>query len=280
MTHSDSPHPDLFPLAGKSRARRRLALAQYQPIAGEAVEPEEVEANREFAVRGVQQALADTAAGFDSVHRLLSAAEVLTWIVAGDRLVDDREHARTWRCYSEYFSDLLRSELNRDNDLIVDLTTPGETAGELRRRLEAALLQVDADVILVTLGFCDAREGARGRAIFLHNLKQVVELIRSEQAVPILQTPHLVDAMQSEFRAAMRPYINSIRETARELDAGCVDHWAAWQREESQHGSLKNWLDPEGMYPNSRGHSELARLLGLRLGRTGQAGATGQVSPE
>jgi len=274
MLNSGASRRGTSRLTGGSRSRRRIAMSHYheQPVGEiEALSGEHAgEPVRELSVAGIQESPAAgkaRSAGFLAVQQRLDGADQLTWLFAGDRLVDAAVQPQRWRSSSEYFADWVRRDLNRPLDLLVDLTLPGETSGELRKRLEMSLLRLNADVVSVTLGFADAQDGPRGLAIFLHNLKQIVALIRSEGAVPLLQTPHRVGSMQAAFQSALLPYARAIRETARELDVACVNHWGRWRRVERSRGSLRRWLDPEEMYPSPRGHAAMARLLSTKIGR-------------
>lgn len=285
----NTPH-DSFPLAGRSRSRRRLLLfyAQNEALGADVPIDSTIENGPEEFVVSVSrcdQGRRETRdphgrSRIRAVRELLDGEDAVTWLLCGDTLIDCGDCVHGWRGFHEYFADRLRRQLGRTDDIVIDVTMAGESSGDLRRRLERILPDLDVDVVSVMVGLCDAQGGPQGLAIFLHNLRQIVEQIRGAGAVPLLHTPHRIDTARAAHHSDMRRYVKAIRETTRELHVACVDHWRHWQRMERTRGDVLNLLDELGIFPGPRGHREIARYAFARLGVASTRPSARQAQPK
>jgi lysophospholipase L1-like esterase len=197
---------------------------------------------------------------------MLREPQGITWVFTGDSITHGGQHTHGWRNYTELFSERVRWELRRFQDVVINTAVAGERSDGLLENLDVLALRFQPDVVSVMIGVFDAADGPRGRKAFRDQLQRIIERIRENGAVVLLHTPHRFRMDDSPDHADMRSYVRIIREIACDLDVACVDHWAHWKRRRPNPEELRGWLDDDGIHPDKYGHRELAKLIFARLG--------------
>ena len=279
-----------YPLAGGSRARRRLLMQQSISDDADLDSLDELDPESEFAVVADDHAddgvLVESDAEIQSVEepspirvsltpdlddlraitRLLEGTRPVTWVFTGDSVTHGARYTEGRRSFAEHFAERVRWELRRFVDVVINTGVAGDRSGGLLKHLDWRALRFQPDVVAIMIGLNDATLGRQGRETFRDNLQQIIRRIRDEGAVVLLATPNQIDFGKAAGHADLRAYVKIIRETARDLEVTCVDHWAHWKRSVTTGMELNDWLAGDGLHPGSRGHRELARLTFSKLG--------------
>ncbi|MBL8216985.1 MAG: hypothetical protein JNK87_40070 [Bryobacterales bacterium] len=166
----------------------------------------------------------------------------------------------------------------------------GNTTEHGRERFAADVLAVKPDVVILQFGINDstvdvwksppAKSARVTVARFRENLTYFVESLKSAGARVVLMTfnplawTEKMTAMYGKapyqpgepmgFNAGREPYLQAIREVARQQGVVLVDVDAAFREYAATAGQSLNDLLLDGIHPNTRGHEVVARLLSAR----------------
>ncbi|NUR89439.1 MAG: SGNH/GDSL hydrolase family protein [Nonomuraea sp.] len=186
-----------------------------------------------------------------AIKDLLAGDEPVTWVFAGDSIVQAARWTDGARGYAELFSERVRYELNRPLDAVINTGVSGWRSTDLAAHLERAVLRHRPDVTVIGVGTNDAKDTTV--AGFLAVMVPLIERVRQAGSRVALQTPvpGPIDALPA--------YAEAIRALAAEQGAALVDHHARWQPVEPR------WYgDPT--HPNAEGHRVMAETLIDALG--------------
>jgi len=206
------------------------------------------------------------ASDLGAIRRLLKGSEPITWVFTGDSITHGAEHTQGRRSYTEHFAERVRWELRRFLDVVINTGVVGERSRGLLKNLEWRTKRFRPDVVSVMIGMNDAQTGPEGRAEFRQNLRAIVQQIRGDGILLLLHTPNGIDVELKTSHADLRAYVGIVRETAREFDVACIDHWAHWKKARSDSRQTDGWLTADGIHPGVYGHREIAKLIFARLG--------------
>jgi lysophospholipase L1-like esterase len=196
----------------------------------------------------------------DDVRRLVADYRSLTWVFTGDGVTQGGRFTRDRKSFTELFSERIRWELKRFQDVVVNTGMDGERVAGLAKRLDWRVLRFRPDVVGVQIGLQDALTGRAGRGPFRDALREVVERIRAEGAIVLLQTPTLFRHKDVPGWGDLPRYVDAIRDVAASTGSPLVDHWSHWERLSAARHAVP-LLSEDGLHPGRRGHRELARLL-------------------
>jgi len=270
-----------YPLVTGSSSRRRLMLfgllggaSEIQPDTEACGETEHLpvifdeppEPEIQDSETAETTSVIDGRTGFEAVQELLAGTKPLTWVFTGDGVAAGEGLAVDRRSFVEIVAAQLRRR--RRLDAVVNTAAAGENASGLLDDVEWRSLRLRPDVVVIMLGIGDV-EGAADSADpgdFRTTLERLVECVRADGAIPILQTPNRVAECSRLDISELRARVRIIRETARDASVPCIDHWGRWKRKESQGAHIDEWLSPDGRHPNALGHRQLAGLISACIG--------------
>ena len=176
-----------------------------------------------------------------------------------------------WRDYTELFSERIRFELYRTDDIVFKTAVDGSTTRQLLEHFDWRVGQFEPQVVFIMVGMNDCvieENGARIPLVeFRNNLRSLIKRVRELGAEPILQTASLILAGEAPERASSLPaYMNALREVAKKSKAPLIDHTARWKDlSEDNSQRFHYWLsDP--LHPNEMGHRVMANLIFEDLG--------------
>ena len=186
-----------------------------------------------------------------AIKDLLAGNAPVTWVFAGDSIVQASRWTGGVRGYVELFAERVRYDRGRTLDAVINTGVSGWRATDLAANLDRAVLRHAPDVTVIGIGTNDAKDVRIEdyRAV----LVSIIDRIRKAGSRVALQTPvpGPVDAIPA-FAAANR-------ELADEQNAALIDHYARWQPADPR------WYgDPT--HPNAEGHRVMARTLIGTLG--------------
>lgn len=196
------------------------------------------------------------------------------WMFYGDSVTHGAAHTDGWRSFPEIFAERLRWEIQLEPgfhsmalDIVINNAYSGWTTAELLEHYNTQIREFHPSFVSIMIGMNDmVRPGIP--SIFEENLRKLVELIREDEAIPLLHTCNpiipMTEAYQMRFDR-MENYTEITCRIAADCDVLLVDNYAHWPKLETNPEELKKWLG-EPIHPGGRGHLEIARLMLKVLG--------------
>lgn len=201
-----------------------------------------------------------------AIHRLLQDAAPITWVFTGDSITHGALYTEAQRSYPEHFSERVRWELRRFQDVVINTGVCNERAEGLLAALDARILRFRPEVAFILIGMNDCIAGVRGRESFRKSLTSIVERLREHQVLPVLQTPNLIYTPNASSRTDLPAYIQIIREVAVQMETALIDHWNDWCQARPEVGAILPWLQDESIHPNGLGHRVMTHSICRALG--------------
>lgn len=186
-----------------------------------------------------------------AIRDLLAGAEPVTWVFAGDSIVQASRWTDGARGYAELFAERVRYERGRSLDAVINTGVSGWRARDLAANLDRAVLRHAPDVTVIGIGTNDAKDTSVEDYVAV--MASVIDRIRRAGSRLALQTPvpGPIDGIPA--------FAEANRRLAAEHGAALVDHHARWQPADPR------WYgDPT--HPNAEGHRVMARTLISALG--------------
>ena len=177
----------------------------------------------------------------------------VVWLFTGDSITHGALHTKGSRSYPEHFAERIRWELGRRRDVVINTGISGDMAGGILSDFEHRIGRFKPQVVSIMIGMNDCTKADLSPEQFGKELAELVERIRSIDAIPLLATTNTI---KPDGRRKSLPDFNAVIKTV-STDKGVVlvDNWASWQL---QSNNLGRWLN-DAIHPNAIGHAELAR---------------------
>jgi len=201
-----------------------------------------------------------------------SSEKPIKWLFYGDSITHGAAHTAGWRDYTEIFSERVRTELQRSEDVVIKTAYNGNTTRHLLDNFDWRVRQFQPHVVLIMIGMNDCCVENRQPRVpleeFRHNLLSLVKQIRGlSSALPILQTTcPILNGMDPKREPYLGKYMAEVREVSKQTQSPLVDHYAYWKR---QAGLIRHvpgaWMD-DALHPNEKGHRVFAGFLFKKLG--------------
>ena len=215
---------------------------------------------------------------YEVLHAMVNTAEKpIFWLFVGDSITHGCLHTHGGRSFAEHWMELVKWEVmprpkhRRTNDLVLNAGVSGETATGFLQNAAWRLEQFRPQVVFINFGINDATRYG-DTAAFRAALAEIVQRVRAQGAIPVLQTPSLTLAARAD-----RPlYAQSVRMVAEEHRVLLVDHTAVWEELAGQPGAsfgetptsvpAPRALMNNDLHPNAAGHLQMADALARSLG--------------
>lgn len=202
---------------------------------------------------------------------LLRSHKPAKWIFYGDSITMGALHTMGWRDYPELFSERIRFELRRLNDIIIKAAYEGSTTRQLLESFEWCVEQFQPQVVFIMVGTNDCCQEPDGPRVpleeFEENLRLLIGRVRKiKGALPILQTscPFLPGGAPQREQNYPK-YMAAVRIIAREAKVPLIDHLAYWHRKTKEPRSAQYAWMSDGIHPNEMGHHVFAELIFKKL---------------
>ncbi|MGH3689982.1 MAG: SGNH/GDSL hydrolase family protein [Microbacterium sp.] len=216
---------------------------------------------------------AETAASAaDSDLRRIAAAlagtEPLNWVITGDSITHGLVHTQGGRSYSEHLHELIRGELERVRDIVLNTAISGNRIVDLLDDWDRRVASWNPDVVTLMIGTNDASDGGPRETIsaaeYAASLRDFVARVRELGAIPVLQTPPAIDIPNAPERARIGEFAAAVRDVAASEDVILIDQYARFV--ELGAGGVPWGLMNDPFHPNATGHAALALELATGLG--------------
>ena len=196
-----------------------------------------------------------------------------TWVFYGDSITHGALHTHGWRAYPEIFQEMFTWELRHYGDIVINAARSGWPSEDLLANYDTMVRDRRPDVVFLKIGSNDIPSGVSPDA-FRANLDELVKRVRTDGAIPILQTSNTIEYYVSPdgepldgyyqgyiLRYEQLPaYMEVIRQAAADNDVILIDHFKFWQKDASDPEVLHSWLG-ETIHPGALGHLEMAALI-------------------
>ena len=198
----------------------------------------------------------------------LAGAEPLNWVITGDSITHGLVHTHGGRSYSEHLHELIRGELGRTRDIVLNSAISGHRLPDILGDFERRVAGWRPDVVTLMIGTNDmsTQQGSPfvEPAAFAASLREFVARVRTLGAIPVLQTPPSIDAANAPGRERLTEFADAVREVAASDDVILVDQHARFT--ELGGGGVPWGLMNDPFHPNAAGHAALALELATTLG--------------
>jgi lysophospholipase L1-like esterase len=202
------------------------------------------------------------------IHQLLKAAQPLKWVFYGDSITHGALHTFGWRDYTELFTERLRYELGRSQDVVIKTAISGNTTAELLRDFDWRVAQFRPQVVFVMVGMNDC---STGRKIpleqFRTNLADLAGRIAGLDALPVLQTTcPIMPGTSPDREPYFDAYMQAVRDAAAAGSFRLIDHTRYWEQACQGNAGLFHYWMSNAFHPNQHGHQVFAECLFKELG--------------
>ncbi|MFS0853322.1 SGNH/GDSL hydrolase family protein [Microbacterium sp. 179-I 3D4 NHS] len=202
------------------------------------------------------------------IAEALAAPEPLNWVLTGDSITHGLVFTEGRRSYAEHLHELIRGELQRTRDIVVNSAISGHRIVDILGDFDRRVASWRPDIVTLMIGTNDL--STDGPVVspeeYAASLRDFVSRVRALGAVPVLQTPPPIDAANAPERARLAEFADAVREVAATEDVILVDQLARFT--ELGAGGIPWGLMGDPFHPNATGHAalavELARALGIR----------------
>ena len=222
--------------------------------------------------------LAEADAAAIKTHVLEKKGGNWTWVFYGDSITHGAAHTDGWRSFPEIFGEMIRYEHHLYYDVVVNTGISGQTALELTnpQDYEWRVRRFRPNVVFILIGCNDIVrfKDAGGVAVFRQRLEKLVDMVRADGAIPVLQTYNTIKHFpnpkdDNERRYLLRynefpAYNDAIRQVAAAKDTILVDHRKHWEEAAGDAATLNSWLG-EPIHPGGKGHQEMAIVIAKTL---------------
>lgn len=212
-------------------------------------------------------ASASAASDLRRLAHALVGAEPLNWVITGDSITHGLVHTQGGRSYPEHLHELIRGELGRTRDIVINSAISGHRLTDILDDWERRVASWRPDVVTLMIGTNDMATGEDRDAVepaaFAASLREFVSRVRAAGAIPVLQTPPSIDVANAPGRERIVEFADAVREVAASDDVILVDQHARFT--ELGNGGVPWGLMGDPFHPNAAGHAALALELANAL---------------
>jgi len=205
------------------------------------------------------------------LRALLDEGVPLNWVLTGDSITHGLIHTQGARSYAEHLHELIRGDLTRVQDVLVNTAISGWRVVQLLKDFDRRVAAWRPHVVTLMIGTNDcsttAASGVLEPAAFAASVTEFVTRVRDLGAIPVLQTPPMIDPLNAPERARIAEFAQAIRDVAAAQGTVLVDQYARFAELGADKTNGVPWAfmgDP--FHPNAAGHAVLALGLAEALG--------------
>lgn len=197
----------------------------------------------------------------------LSGDEPLNWVITGDSITHGLVHTQGGRSYAEHLHELIRGELGRTRDVVLNTAISGHRLPDILGDFERRVSSWSPAVVTLMIGTNDLSTQPGSPHVepaeFAGSLREFVTRVREIGAIPVLQTPPSIDIPNAPGRERIQDFADAVREVAASEDVILVDQNARFT--ELGNGGVPWGLMNDPFHPNAAGHAALALELATAL---------------
>jgi acyl-CoA thioesterase I len=215
------------------------------------------------------------------LRALLASGEPVTWVAAGDSITHGLIHTRGARNYVDHLHELIRGDLGRVDDAVINTAVSGWRADLLLGDFDRRVAHWRPDVVTLMIGTNDCTTEWLSPPIaaedFGASVAEFVTRVRAAGAIPVLQTPPTADLVHAPDRARIGEFAEQIRAVARGLGVLLADQYAFFAEFSAGTGPGNEetaWgLLDDAIHPGAAGHAAITLVLARTLRLDGIPGS-------
>jgi acyl-CoA thioesterase I len=198
------------------------------------------------------------------IKSLLAKQEPIKWLFYGDSITHGARHTYGNRDYPELFSERIRYELGRLNDIIINTAISGNTTRQLLDGFNWRVKQLKPNVVFIMIGMNDCSSNNDiSLQEFEGNLTKLCNSLYKINSLPVLQTTCPILPGQAPDRLKnFNDYMDIIRTVAENENIPFIDHAKFWNKNADAHFF---WMN-NAFHPNAYGHRVFANYIYDALG--------------
>jgi lysophospholipase L1-like esterase len=204
----------------------------------------------------------------DVLSRALAADAPLTWVLTGDSITHGTVHTQGARTYAEHLHEIVRGELGRVHDAVLDTAISGWRITQILDDFERRVATWRPQVVTIMIGTNDCVDDGTSATVepseFAASLTDFVRRVRALDAIPVLLTQPAVDVPNAPERSRIAQFAQAVRDVAAAEGTILVDVFARFA--ELGNGGVPWGLMNDPFHPNATGHAALALEVATVLG--------------
>lgn len=205
------------------------------------------------------------------LRTLLDSGTPLSWVLTGDSITHGIVHTLGARAYPEHMHELIRGDMARVQDVVINTAISGWRVVQLLEDFDRRVAAWRPNVVTLMIGTNDcSTTGALGTieaSEFAASVTEFVARVRALGAIPVLQTPPMIDPLNAPERSRIGEFAQAIRDVATAQDIILVDQFARFSELGADKVNQVPWaLMGDPFHPNASGHAVLALGLAEALG--------------
>lgn len=193
----------------------------------------------------------------------LAGSDPLNWVITGDSITHGLVHTQGGRSYAEHLHELIRGELGRTRDAVINTAISGHRLPDILGDFERRVSSWTPAVVTLMIGTNDLSTLPDSPRVepeeFAASLRDLVSRVRGIGAIVVLQTPPSIDTPNAPGRERLVEFADAVREVAVSEDVILVDQHARFT--ELGNGRVPWGLMNDPFHPNAAGHAALALEL-------------------
>ncbi|MGN7949250.1 SGNH/GDSL hydrolase family protein [Microbacterium sp. 22215] len=210
---------------------------------------------------------ASAASDLRRLRDALAGTDPLNWVITGDSITHGLVHTQGGRSYAEHLHELIRGELGRTRDAVINTAISGHRITDILGDWDRRIASWTPDVVTLMIGTNDMATGPGQVTVepaeFAASLREFVTRARSAGTIVVLQTPPSIDIPNAPGRERIIAFADAVREVATSEDVILVDQHARFT--ELGNGGVPWGMMNDPFHPNAAGHAALALELANAL---------------
>jgi lysophospholipase L1-like esterase len=201
-----------------------------------------------------------------ALRTLLDSGTPLNWVLTGDSITQGMVHTQGARNYVEHMHALIRGDLDRVQDAVINTAIGGWRLNQLLDDFDRRVATWRPHVVTLMIGTNDC-VSAPGEPLiepawFASSLTDFVTRVRELGAIPVLQTPPTIDPLYAPERTRIVDFAQAIRDVAAAQATLLVDQYARFaELGAGRPGGVASGLLNDPFHPGAAGHSLIALAL-------------------
>ena len=210
---------------------------------------------------------ASAASDLRRLRDALTGTGPLNWVITGDSITHGLVHTQGGRSYAEHLHELIRGELGRTRDAVINTAISGHRITDILGDWDRRVASWQPDIVTLMIGTNDMATGPGQVTVepaeFAASLREFVTRARSAGTIVVLQTPPSIDIPNAPGRERIIAFADAVREVATSEDVILVDQHARFT--ELGNGGVPWGMMNDPFHPNAAGHAALALELANAL---------------
>lgn len=197
------------------------------------------------------------------IKKFFNSERPLKWLFYGDSITHGAFHTFGARDYSEHFSERVRFEMARRQDIVLKSAFSGDTTEKLLGDFEWRVTRFTPDVVFLMIGMNDACSTNKiNETQFKDNLLKLNARITDFGGICVMMTTcPIIPGGDPRREPYIDGFMQQIHDVATEQSLPLIDHYSLWK----DNNNFLYWMS-NAFHPNAHGHLAFSTLIFRELG--------------